>query len=159
MQRRISKEDVSEYSTEEPSDDIDTEQDEEVLYRSGRLEWSSGNTTVHLVNSSTGLELNSLSLSQALAATGSYKMELRTCRRIGKYVYGAQKRRILSEIGGNSKEEDLKATIDKSKQRAVFIYHNITKLILCFRKSRQCRNEAIEGQASFWFCSRSTSKL
>ena len=124
MQRRIRKEDVSEYSTQEPSDDIDTEQDEEVLYRSGRLERSSGNTTVHLVNSSTNLELNSLSLSQALAATGSYKMELRTCRRIGKYAYGAQKRRILSEIGGNSKEEDLKATIDKSKQRAVFIYHN-----------------------------------
>ena len=35
MQRRICKEDVSEYSTEELSDDIDTEQDEEVLYRGG----------------------------------------------------------------------------------------------------------------------------
>ena len=57
MQRRICKEDVSEYSTEELSDDIDTEQDEEVLYRSGRLKRSSGNTTVHLVNSSTDLEL------------------------------------------------------------------------------------------------------
>lgn len=116
MHRRIRREDVSEYSTEEPSDDIDTEQDEEVLYRSGRLERSTGNASVHLVNSSSSdLELNSVSLSQALAATGSYKLELQTCRRVGKYTYGVQKRRILSEMGRNSKEEDLKATIDRSK--------------------------------------------
>lgn len=123
MHRRIRKVDVSEYSTEETSEDIDTAQDEEVQYRSGRLERSSGNATVHLVNNSnSNIDLDSVSLSQAFAASGSYRMELRTCRKLGKYAYGVQKRRILSEMGQSSNEEDLKATIDKSKRRAKWLY-------------------------------------
>lgn len=117
MHRKIRKADVSEYSTEEPSEDIDTTQDEEIQYRSGRLERSSGNSTVHLVNSSNSeIDLDTVSLSQALAASGAYRMELQTCRKLGKYAYGVQKRRILSEMGKSSREEDLKATIDKSKE-------------------------------------------
>ena len=112
MHRKIRKVDVS---AEEQSEQVDTEQDEDIQYRSGRLERSSGNTTVHLVNNShSNSEESQVSLSQALAASGSYIMELKTCRKLGKYAYGVQKRRILSEMG-QCKEEDLKAARDKSK--------------------------------------------
>lgn len=114
MRRTIHKVDVSEYASEEPSEDVETAQDEEIQYQSGRMERSSGNTSVYLVNNSNS-DLDSISLSQAFAASGSYKMELQTCRRVSKYAYGVQKRRIWSEIGRGSKEEDLKATFDKSK--------------------------------------------
>jgi hypothetical protein len=116
MHRKIRKIDVSEYSSEEPSDDIDTEQDEDVQYRSGRLERSSGNTTLRLVND-TNSDIDDdpgISLSEAFAASGSYQMELRSCRKLSEYQYVVQKRRMLSEMG-NIEEENLKANLDKSK--------------------------------------------
>jgi hypothetical protein len=117
MHRKISKIDVSEYSNDEPSDNIDTEQDEDVQYRSGRLERSSGYTTLRLENN-TNSDIDddpSISLSEAFAASGSYQMELRFCRKLSEYQYVVQKRRIMSEMGNNIEEEDLKANIDKSK--------------------------------------------
>jgi hypothetical protein len=116
MHRKISKIDVSEYSNDEPSDNIDTEQDEDVQYRSGRLERSSGNTTLRLVND-TNSDIDDdpgISLSEAFAASGSYQMELRSCRKLSEYKYVQQKRRIMSEME-NIEEEDLKANIDRSK--------------------------------------------
>lgn len=111
MHRKIRKVDVS---TEEQSDDIDTDQDEEIQYRSGRLERSSGNTTIHLVNNSHS-DSDGLSLSRAFAASGSYSMELQTCRKLSQYTYAARKKRILSEMGQDPKEGDLKAMINKSE--------------------------------------------
>ncbi len=116
MHRKIRKTDVSEYSDEEPSDDIDTAQDEEIQYRSGRLERSSGKASFHLVNdSNTGTDQDAQSLSEAFAASGSYQMELQTCRMLSRYSFGIKKRRIFSEIEHSSEERDLKAVIDKSK--------------------------------------------
>jgi hypothetical protein len=107
---------VNEYSNEEPSDNIDTEQDEDVQYRSGRLERSSGNTTLRLVNetNSNTDDDPSITLSEAFAASGSYQMELISCRKLSEYQYVVLKRRIMSEMG-NIEEEDLKANIDSSK--------------------------------------------
>ena len=120
MQRKIRKADVSEYSNEEePSDEIDTTQDEEVEYRSGHLERSSGNASFHLINATTDSVTEdvdeTISLSRAFAASGSYKMELQSCRRLNAYSFGVLKRRILSQVMHASKEEDLKATMDRSK--------------------------------------------
>jgi hypothetical protein len=113
MHRKIRKVDMG---SEEQSKDVDMEQDEDVQYRSGRLERSSGNATVVVVNNSTSDDSDPLfSLSQAFAASGSYKMELKACRKLEKYTYLAQKRRILSEMRQDSKEEDLKVTSVESK--------------------------------------------
>lgn len=111
MRRKIRKVDMSEFSDD---DDIETAQDEEIQYRSGRLQRSSGNASFYLVNdTSSDPDLNPMSLSQAFAATGSYKMELKACHKINKYAYGVQKKRIMSEMK-QSPKEDLKAIINKS---------------------------------------------
>ena len=118
MRREIRKVDVKEYSDENPSDDIDTAQDEEVQYRSGRLERSSGNASFHLLKNNatdSSADEEPLTLSKAFAGSGSYKMELLRCRLLGKYDYSAKKKRILSRVMYASKEEDLKAKIDESK--------------------------------------------
>ncbi|ORU94288.1 MAG: hypothetical protein A6F71_09225 [Cycloclasticus sp. symbiont of Poecilosclerida sp. M] len=116
MQRKIRKEDVSEFSSEDSLEDIDTAQDEEIQYRSGRLERSSGNTMFHPVNASdTGTTADTVSLSQAFSATGSYRMELESCRKISQYMFGVQKKKILSEMKKNPQQESLKAKIDKSE--------------------------------------------
>ncbi len=106
MHRAIRKVDVSEYSNEDPSDDIDTAQDEEIQYRSGRLERSSGNATFHLVNdSNSDTDQDPQSLSKAFAASGSYRMELQSCRQLNYYAFSVQKRRILSEIDIHRKKK------------------------------------------------------
>ena len=116
MQRKIRKEDVSELSSEDSMEDIDTAQDEEIQYRSGRLERSSGNTMIHFVNESdTGTEADTVSLSQAFSATGSYNMELKSCSMINQSMFRVQKNKILSEMKKSSKEESLKAKVDKSE--------------------------------------------
>ena len=116
MQRTIRKEDMSELSSEDSMEDIDSAQDEEIQYRSGRLERSSGSTMVHLVNNSdTGTETDTVSLSQAFFATGSFSMELKSCRMLNQYMFGIQKNKILSEMKKNPEEENLKAKVDKSE--------------------------------------------
>lgn len=116
MHRKVRKDDVSEYSTGEPSEDLETETDEEVQYRSGRMERSSGNVSAHLVNSTdSDLDNDSIALLQTFAASGSYIMELQTCRRVSKTAYRVHTKKIRFEMGHDSKEEDLKAIINKSK--------------------------------------------
>lgn len=116
MKRTIRRDDVSEYSNEVTKDDIDTTKDEEIQYRSGRLEKSSGVTTFHLVNNSyNDSDLESFSLSRAFSASGSYKMELQACRRVNNRALGVQKKRIFSEMKRDSKEEGLKASVNKGK--------------------------------------------
>lgn len=113
MHRSIRKADVT---SEKLSDGIDTAQDEEVQYRSGRLERSSGNASFHLVkNSEADEEPSPMSLSQAFAATGSYTMELQACRKLSKDAFAVRKRRIMSAISQSLSEESLKANLDKSK--------------------------------------------
>ena len=115
MQRKIRKEDVSELSSEDSMEDIDTAQDEEIQYRSGRLERSSGNTMIHLVNESDTVPIDTVSISQAFSAAGSYSMELKSCRTIDPYMFNIQKNNIQSEMKNNSMEEGLKARVDKSE--------------------------------------------
>ena len=116
MHRSIRKEDVSEISDEDSLEDIDTAQDDEIQYRSGRLERASGNTMFHPVNESdTETNADTVSLSQTFSATGSYNMELKNCRKISQYMFGVQKKKILSEMEKNSQQESLKAKIDKSE--------------------------------------------
>ena len=118
MHRKIRKSDVTELSGQEKmSGDIETAQDEDIQYRSGRLERSSGNASFNLANDSNSDsdgDLETLSLSQAFAASGSYAMELRACRRLNKYMFSVQKRRILYELS-TSLEEGLGANLDKSE--------------------------------------------
>ena len=116
MHRSIRKEDMSEISGEDSLEDIDTAQDDEIQYRSGRLERASGNTMFHPVNESdTGTNADTVSLSQTFSATGSYNMELKSCRKVNQYMFGVQKKKILSEMKKNSKHDSLKAKIDRSK--------------------------------------------
>ena len=65
-------------------------------------------------------DLEPLSLSQAFAASGSYAMELRACRRINKYMFSVQKRRILYELRA-SLEEGLGANLDKSESKCMVL--------------------------------------
>ena len=120
MHRKIRKSDVTELSGQEKmSGDIETAQDEDIQYRSGRLERSSGNASFNLANNSnldSDGDLEPLSLSQAFAASGSSAMELRACRRINKYMFSVQKRRILYELRA-SLEEGLGANLDKSESK------------------------------------------
>ena len=121
MKREIRRGDISEYSSEAPRDDIDTSRDEEVEYRGEKLQRSSGNTTFHLVNDTDGNsdpDMDSWSLSQTFSASGSYNMQLKSCHKINKFTYDTRKKKILADIQSSSKEEGLKANIDKSK----FIY-------------------------------------
>ena len=121
MHRSVRKEDVREISGEDSLEDIDTAQDDEIQYRSGRLERASGNTMFHPVNESdTGTNVDTVSLSHIFSATGSYNMELKSCRKIRKYLFGVQKKKILSEMKKNSQQESLKTKIDKSDK------HNLT---------------------------------
>ena len=115
MHRTIRKADVT---SEKLSKDIDTAQDEEVQYRGGRMEQSSGNTSFHLVETSDPAdddELPPVSLSQAFAAAGSYRMELKVCRKLSQDTFAVRKRRIMSDIDQSLGAENLKATIDRSK--------------------------------------------
>jgi hypothetical protein len=112
MHRTIRKADIT---SEKRSPDVDTAQDEDIQYRSGRLERSSGNTSFHLVNhTSPGAELPPMSLSQAFAATGSYRMELESCRKLSMHALAEQKRAIMSQVIQRLGEEGLRATIDES---------------------------------------------
>lgn len=116
MKREVRRIDVSEYSSEASRDDIDTSKDEEVVYREGKLQRSSGNTSFHLVNDSdsdTNSDTDSLSLSQKFSASGSYDMQLQTCRKVNRFAYAARKKKILADIQRSSKE-GLKANFDKS---------------------------------------------
>ena len=106
---------MSELSSEDSMEDIDTAQDEEIQYRSGRLERSSGNTMIHLVNESDTVPVDTVSISQAFSAAGSYSMELKSCRTIDPYMFDIQKNNIQSEMKNNSMEEGLKAKVDKSE--------------------------------------------
>ena len=114
MHRTIRKADVT---SEKLSKDIDTAQDEEVQYRGERMEQSSGNTSFHLVETSYPAddELPPVSLSQAFAAAGSYRMELKVCRKLSQDTFAVRKRRIMSDIDQSLGAENLKATIDRSK--------------------------------------------
>ena len=110
MHRRIRKIDI----TDDISKDIDSSTDEDIQYRSGKLERSSGSTSFYLVNDSdsyTGEEL--FSLSRTFSGSGSYSMDLQSCRKVNKYTFKVQKRKIFSEMRDNSKEEGLRATIDE----------------------------------------------
>ena len=129
MKRSIYKADVNEYSTEVPANDVDTFKEEEVEYQSGKLQWSSGNTSFHLDNSSVNdkSDLNSFSLAQAFAASGSYSLYLESCGVMNRYTFGVQKKRIVSEMK-RSEEEDLKATVDKSKLHITVIWLDNNKL-------------------------------
>ncbi len=117
MNREVRKNDINDYSSRTSKDDIDTSTDEEIEYQDGKLQRSSGNTSFHLVNDSTsGLDSDTapLSLSQTLSASGSYNMELQTCRGVSTFAYRAKKRKILADIQQSSSRESLKAKIDKS---------------------------------------------
>lgn len=119
MKRTVRKDDVEEYSNDANKDDIDTSKDEEIQYRSGKLERSAGRTSFHLVNdsSSDNSDLEPFSLSQTFAARGSYLMELQSCRTHKVRAFGAQKKKIMSEMQHNSKEEGLKSTVNKGKDQ------------------------------------------
>ena len=114
------------------SDDIETAQDEEIQYRSGRLERSSENASFNLANNSnldSDGDFEPLSLSQAFAASGSYVMELRACHRINKYMFSVQKRRILYELRA-SLEEGLGANLNQSESK-YSSWICMVKLMLC----------------------------
>ncbi len=114
MKRTIRKDDVGEYSSGANKADVDTMKDEEIQYRSGKLERSAGNTFFHLVNDSSfnNSDLESFSLSQTFSARGSYTMELQFCRRLNS-VFSAKRNKILSEMKRDSKEEGLQAIVNK----------------------------------------------
>ncbi len=84
MRREVHKSDISDYSSKASKDDIDTFK-EEVDYRDGKLQRSSGNTSFHLVNDSDSKpdsDTASLSLSQTVTASGSYNMNLGSCNAV-----------------------------------------------------------------------------
>ena len=122
MHRRVSKKDVSAYSNQEASDDVDSSVDEEVEYRNGRLERSSGNSTFNVMNKTDSNaesdgDGSDFSLSQLFSASGSYLMEVQSCRRLNKYALGLQKKKLFSAMRSDSREEDLGATRDESKYK------------------------------------------
>lgn len=122
MRREVRKSDIRDFSSSASKDDIDTSKDEEIEYRDGKLQRSSGNTSFHLVNDSDShpdSDTPSLSLSQTLSGSGSYNMELQTCRRVGRFVYRAEMRKILADIRDSSNEEGLTAKIDKSENLSI----------------------------------------
>ena len=85
MKREVRKSDISDYSSKASKDDIDTSKDEEIEYRDGKLQRSSGNTSFHLVNDSDSKpdsDTASLSLSQTVTASGSYNMNLGSCNAV-----------------------------------------------------------------------------
>lgn len=131
MHRRISGKDVSAYSNQEVSDtDVDSSVDEEVEYRNGRLERSSGNSTFNFVNktdSSTADdgEATDFSLSQLFSASGSYLMEVQSCRRLSKYALGLKKKKLFSAMRSDLREEDLTATRDESKSSSRICMHDV----------------------------------
>ena len=123
MKREVRKSDISDYSSKASKDDIDTSKDEEIEYRDGKLQRSSGNTSFHLVNDSNSdrehdSDTNSLSLSQTFAASGSYNMKLGSCSAVNRNAYRTKKKKVLAAISGSlSEKESLNAKIDKSKIR------------------------------------------
>ena len=118
MKREVRRGDVSEYSSEATREDIDTSKEEEIEYRKGKLQHSSGNTSFHLINGSDSdpdPDLDPVSLSQKFYASGSYDMKLQACRKLNKFAHRALKRKIFADLRQDPSEEDLKAKIDKSK--------------------------------------------
>ena len=137
MHRTVRSEDVSEYSTEKPTDEIETATDEDIEYRLGRLEKSSGNTTFRLVNKTNSDVNSSFSLEQAFAGRGSYSMGLDSCRKMNKYAMSLQKKKVLSEMQTNSKEEGLAATRNEGIH-GHFQEHVYSKLLYLFLSKYIC---------------------
>lgn len=122
MKRTIRKEDVKEYADEGAGDDVDTTKEEEIVYRSGKLEKSSGTATFRLVNrsnidDSTDDEDSTFSFDQVFFAHGSYEIKVQTCHRVNQYMMGLRKKHIFKKMERDLKEEGLKATVNKSMSK------------------------------------------
>jgi len=117
MHREIHTDDVSEFSSETDTEDIETDTSEDIQYRNGRLEKSSGSTFFNLVDDDpSDVVDDSFSLSRALSVSGTYNMDVIICQALDEKLYSEQRQKLFSEISYNSKEEGLKPNIDERKK-------------------------------------------
>lgn len=120
MNRSIHDMDIKEYSTGPKRDDIESTMQEEIEYRNGQLERSTGNMVIQMVNSSNGLDINEEenedgpSLSRAFSASGKYQLELQDCVELSTDSFKSVRNSIKSRMR-HSAAEGLKVHLDTSK--------------------------------------------
>lgn len=122
MNRSIHGTDIKEYSDGlKPDGDVESTIQEEMEYKEGKLEHSTGYMMVEMVNTSKeeysneeSLNDQQPSLSRAFSARGQYELTLQECFEVSKKQRLSQKRMIQSRIKHGIKE-GLRATIDSSK--------------------------------------------
>ncbi len=122
MNRSIHETDIKEYSDGlKPDGDVESTIQEELEYKEGKLEHSTGYTMIDMVNSSKkdysdeeSLNEQQPSLSQAFSARGQYQLTLQECSEVSKNQSISQKKMMQSRIKHGIKE-GLKATINSSK--------------------------------------------
>ena len=119
MHRSIDSKDVIDYSTGAKKRDIQLRKEEDIEYRNGVLQRSSGDTSFK-VQSKNGIEEPHSSqekeFSDAFSAHGSYTLDLQRCYTPTKQDGARQKRSLDDKINGNRmSEERLTANFNISK--------------------------------------------
>ena len=111
MHRHIENDDVISYSSGAKKNRFHLVKDEDVDYRQGTMQHSSGSILVEPQNIQNEGK-KEMSVSKALSSRGSYTMDLQQCYTPAKHRQSRQRRGLNRKMRTIIIEEDLKAKID-----------------------------------------------
>ena len=152
MHRSIDGKDVINYSTGARKRDIQLNKEEDIEYRDGILQHSSGDTSFKIQNKNE-IEVSwsdqEKDLSDALSAHGSYHLDLQQCYTPTKHERARRKRSLKDQMNQNRMfEEKLTANFNISKY-----YSNASACVIIFMilYSAECTEEVDSYQSNHSF--------
>ena len=122
MHRHIENDDIIAYSSGAKKSTFHLIKDEDIDYRQGILQHSSGSIVVELNNVQNQSE-KEMPISKALSSQGSYTMDLQQCYTPAKHRQNRQRRSMDRKMSASVKEEDLKAHFDSGNTN--IMVHNM----------------------------------